>query len=105
VLAVVGDGGIHYALGELATMGQTGARVTLLIVDDGAYGILREYQQESFGATFATSLRQPAWRDLATAFGLPVRVSTRVDLAEDLRAEGPNVVVLPAQLVSAGPTP
>lgn len=105
VLAVVGDGGIHYALGELATMGQTGARVTLLIVDDGAYGILREYQQESFGATFATSLRQPAWRDLATAFGLPVRVSTPADLAEDLRAEGPNVVVLPAQLVSAGPTP
>ena len=45
VLAVAGDGGIHYGLTELATARQYGLDAKLLIVDDGGYGVLREYQQ------------------------------------------------------------
>jgi len=43
VLAVSGDGGALYSIAELATARQYDLNVTWLIVDDGGYGILREY--------------------------------------------------------------
>ena len=46
-LGVVGDGGIHYGLTELASARQHELGAKLLIVDDGGYGILREYQRRS----------------------------------------------------------
>jgi acetolactate synthase-1/2/3 large subunit len=41
VVAVVGDGGMLFALGELATVAQEGVALTTVIVDDGGYGMLR----------------------------------------------------------------
>ncbi len=108
VLAVVGDGGLQYALGELATMMQFHVLVTLLIIDDGAYGILREYQLDSFAMTYATDLHQPSFPQLAAAFGLPVCVTTpgrlATDLTDSLTRDGPNVVVLTESLRTAQPT-
>ncbi|NEE23423.1 thiamine pyrophosphate-binding protein, partial [Streptomyces sp. SID7499] len=43
VLAVSGDGGAMYSIAELATARQYDLPLTWLIVDDGGYGILREY--------------------------------------------------------------
>lgn len=107
-LAVCGDGGLHYALGELATAVQFRLPVTLLIIDDSAYGILREYQLQAFGTTHATTLHQPSFTKLAVAFGLPVRTTTAdrlaADLLDSMRSEGPNVVVLPVTLSSAQAT-
>ncbi|MFM7062825.1 MAG: thiamine pyrophosphate-binding protein, partial [Actinomycetes bacterium] len=40
-LAVCGDGGPMFALGELATYAQESLPITLLVVDDGGYGMLR----------------------------------------------------------------
>ena len=73
VLAVAGDGGIHYGLTELASARQHGIAATLLIVDDGRYGILREYQQDAYGETFAVDLVQPDFVAVAEAFGVPAR--------------------------------
>lgn len=61
VLAVVGDGGIQYALGELGAAVQHGVNAKLLIVDDGAYGILREYQRDAFGHTPQSSCQAMTW--------------------------------------------
>src|SRR5262249_7130962 len=47
--AVPGDGGAMYSIAELATARQHNADVTWLIVDDGGYGILREYMTGAFG--------------------------------------------------------
>ena len=41
VVAVVGDGGMLFALGELATMAQERLALTVVVVDDGGYGMLR----------------------------------------------------------------
>jgi thiamine pyrophosphate-dependent acetolactate synthase large subunit-like protein len=41
VVAVVGDGGMLFALGELATVAQERLALTVVIVDDGGYGMLR----------------------------------------------------------------
>ncbi len=109
VLAVVGDGGLQYALGELGTAAQNGLGAKLLVVDDGGYGILREYQRDAFGET--TSVELPAG-DLAAvvgAFGVPVRTATAEDLDEQLRwalsQPGPAAVVLRTLIAAAAPTP
>ncbi len=100
VLAVSGDGGAMYSIAELATAKQYNLPVTWLIIDDGGYGILREYMTDAFGEATGTELSRPDFVALAESFGVPaVRTSARTleeDLAKSLAAPGPSVVVLPA---------
>jgi acetolactate synthase-1/2/3 large subunit len=108
VLAVSGDGGAMYGISELATAAQHGSRVVWLIVDDGGYGILREYMTDAFGQATATELARPDFVALAEAFGVPATRSTpeslREDLAKAFAGDGPHVVVLPAVLRMFAPT-
>nr|WP_203602444.1 thiamine pyrophosphate-binding protein [Streptomyces coelicoflavus] len=108
VLAVSGDGGALYSVAELATARQYDLNVTWLIVDDGGYGILREYMTDAFGEPTATELTRPDYVALAESFGVPgVRTSPETlaaDLAKALAAPGPSVVVLPAVLRMFAPT-
>jgi acetolactate synthase I/II/III large subunit len=108
VLAVAGDGGFLYNVAELASARQNRLGAKLLLVDDGGYGILREYQQDSFGGTFAVDLVQPDFVALAEAFGVPVRGATPGTLGEHLAwalaEEGPAVVVLQTRLEMWTPT-
>ncbi|MFG1977204.1 thiamine pyrophosphate-binding protein [Nonomuraea fuscirosea] len=100
-LAISGDGGAMYGLAELATMRQHDLDVTWLIVDDGGYGILREYMTDAFGAPSGTELVRPDFADLAASFGVPARTATPDSLAgqltDALGQPGPNVVVLRAR--------
>lgn len=108
VLAVSGDGGAMYGVADLATARQHDLDVTWLIVDDGGYGILREYMTGEFGASYATELTRPDFVALAEAFGVPARRTTPEALQSDLEAAlatpGPSVVVLPAVLRMFEPT-
>jgi acetolactate synthase-1/2/3 large subunit len=108
-LAVVGDGGIHYGLTELASARQHDLAAKLLIVDDGGYGILREYQRDAFGETHSVDLVQPDFEAVARAFGVPVRVTEAPGLRDALdwafATEGPAVVVLRAAVAAHQPTP
>ncbi|MFJ1764434.1 thiamine pyrophosphate-binding protein [Amycolatopsis sp. NPDC088138] len=107
-LAVSGDGGAMYGIAELATAVQHGLDVTWLIVDDGGYGILREYLTGAFGQSTATELARPDFVALAQSFDILAKLSTLdtvgADLAEALRTPGPSVVVLPALLKMFEPT-
>ena len=108
-LAVVGDGGIHYGLTELASARQHNLAAKLLIVDDGGYGILREYQRDAFGETHSVDLVQPDFEEACTAFGVPVRTVEAPGLREALdwafATEGSAVVVLRAAVAAHRPTP
>ncbi|AZK94160.1 MULTISPECIES: thiamine pyrophosphate-binding protein [Streptomyces] len=108
VLAVSGDGGAMYSIAELATARQYGLPVTWLIVDDGGYGILREYMTDAFGEATGTELARPDFVALAESFGVPaVRTAPETlaaDLAKALAEPGPSVVVLPALLRMFAPT-
>ncbi|GHE25010.1 acetolactate synthase [Kitasatospora indigofera] len=108
VLAVSGDGGAMYSIAELATARQLGLDVTWLIVDDGGYGILREYMTDTFGAATATELARPDFVRLAESFGVPAARTRPEDLERDLAAAlatpGPSVLVLPALLRMFAPT-
>jgi acetolactate synthase I/II/III large subunit len=107
-LAVVGDGGVLYGLQELATARQHGLDAVLLIVDDGGYGILRDYQRDSFGETIAVDLEQPDFPALAHAFGVPAESTTpealHAALERALARDGPALVHLPALLEMWTPT-
>ncbi|MFC8432092.1 thiamine pyrophosphate-binding protein [Streptomyces sp. NPDC057253] len=108
VLAVSGDGGALYSIAELATARQYDLNVTWLIVDDGGYGILREYMTDAFGQATATELSRPDYVALAESFGVPgVRTTPETlsdDLSKALASPGPSVVVLPAVLRMFAPT-
>lgn len=108
VLAVSGDGSSMYSIAELATAKQHNAPVTWLIVDDGGYGILREYMEGAFGKATATELARPDFVALAQSFGIPAQ---QVDvgqvgqaLSESFNAEGPNVIVVQTMLKMFAPT-
>jgi thiamine pyrophosphate-dependent acetolactate synthase large subunit-like protein len=97
-VSVNGDGGFLFACGELATVAQQGLPVTILIVDDGGYGMLRYDQRHAGRPTFGVDLARPDFAALGEAFGIP---SVHVpdfgkDFAAALNAEPPNIVVVDA---------
>ena len=109
VLGVMGDGGVLYALQELASARQHELGAKLLIVDDHGYGILREYQRDAFGATYAVDLVQPDFDAVCRGFGVPVQSVEPPELAGALEwafeREGPAAVVLRASVAAHQPTP
>ena len=70
VLVVCGDGGAAMAVGELATLVQERLPVTVLVVDDGGYGMLRFDQQVAGDAERGVDLVGPDWVALAGAYGI-----------------------------------
>ena len=109
MLAVVGDGGLQYALGELGAAAAHQVAAKLLVVDDGGYGILREYQRDEFGETTSVELPHTDIAAVAAACGVPVATATADDLERHLRwalaQRGPAAVVLRARIAAATPTP
>lgn len=108
VLAVSGDGSAMYSIAELAAARQHNTPVTWLIVDDGGYGILREYMQDTFGQATATELARPDFVALSESFRIPAVITDAAGLEDSLRqawdADGPNVVVLQTTLGMWKPT-
>jgi acetolactate synthase-1/2/3 large subunit len=78
VLAVVGDAGLSYYLGELATAHEQDLDLTVLCVNDRGYGMLRFDEERRFGRTFAADLFSPDLMALASAFDIPY-VDARLD--------------------------
>jgi acetolactate synthase-1/2/3 large subunit len=99
VVALAGDGGFLYAPGELATVAQERIPLTLVIVDDGGYGMLR-YDQDVTGAgRYGVDLVTPDFAALARAFGIRAQEVEGLDdefgeaLAEHVLDEEPSVLV------------
>jgi len=99
VVAVAGDGGFLYAPGELATVAQEQLPLTLVIVDDGGYGMLR-YDQDAGGADrYGVDLLTPDFVALARAFGIRAQQVEGLDdefgeaLAEHVSDSEPSVLV------------
>ena len=97
-LAVCGDGGPMFALGELATLMQEELPVTLLVVDDGGYGMLR-FDQQVFGhPERGVDLVTPDWSLLAQSFGMAYAEAADADalireLAAAARRSGPTLIL------------
>jgi thiamine pyrophosphate-dependent acetolactate synthase large subunit-like protein len=103
-VCVCGDGGFMYACGELATVVQEQIPLTIVIVDDGGYGMLRFDQELAGEEPFGVDLVTPDFSALAASFGLP---ATAVDgfgpefehaLRASLAGGEPNMIVVRASL-------
>jgi acetolactate synthase-1/2/3 large subunit len=104
VVSVCGDGGILFGVGELATVVEEELPLTLVIVDDGGYGMLRYDQRRAGETPHGVDLRGPDFVALAKSFrieaevvgGLAERFAER--LAEHVATDEPTVLVARAAL-------
>jgi thiamine pyrophosphate-dependent acetolactate synthase large subunit-like protein len=99
-LCVCGDGGFLYAVGELSVLAEHRPPLTVLIVDDGGYGMLRYDQRQSGEQLFGVDFPTPDFCAVAQAFGIPTRQvgglgdPLRHALGQALSSDGPMVLVL-----------
>lgn len=71
VLAISGDGGFMYQLGDLATAVQHNIAVVVVVFDNGMFGNVRLIQQQSYGnRLIASDLKNPDYAKLAETFGM-----------------------------------
>ncbi len=95
-VCVCGDGGFLFACGELATVAQERIPLTVVIVDDGGYGMLRFDQRHSGDKTFGVDLATPDFGALVSSFG--IENETVEGLGEEFSA------ALERQVATAAPT-
>jgi acetolactate synthase-1/2/3 large subunit len=62
----MGDGGMLFAIGELATVAQERLPLTVVVVDDGGYGMLRHPHDSASGC----ELSPVDFVQVATGFGV-----------------------------------
>ena len=105
VVALCGDGGLMLNIGELATAVQEQADVTLLVMNDQGYGVIRNIQDARFGGHhYFTDLRLPDFATLAQALGVPHWSVTAVSefgatFREALAVNGPALVEVDMQVI------
>lgn len=95
VVALAGDGGILFNVGELATARGEGLNLVTVVFNDRGYGTVRMSQRQAFsGQTVGVDLWTPDFVKLGESFGIPAVV---VDTAEDFHA------ALQKAIASGGP--
>lgn len=70
-VVLAGDGGLAVHLGELLTLAQERPRLTLIVFNDGGYGVLRNMQDRYSERRSGVDLATPDFELLARACGLP----------------------------------
>ncbi|HCG91464.1 MAG TPA: hypothetical protein DEZ08_06465 [Dehalococcoidia bacterium] len=86
VVCVTGDGGFQYNLQELATAKQYNLNPIVLMFNDNAWGVLKDYQKQRFDSKFfATDLVNPNFSKLFDSYGFASTVvSNLVELTKAL---------------------
>lgn len=103
-LVVCGDGGFMFAVGELAVLAEEQLPITVLLVDDGGYGMIRYDQLHAGDPARGVDLVRPSFTDLAAAFKIDAVELQAGDpglaqvLDEALSSGGPRIVVLNQRL-------
>jgi acetolactate synthase I/II/III large subunit len=98
VTAVLGDGGLQMSLAEVATLAELALPVTLVVIVDHTYGLLRDNSAAVGGSqALGIDLWNPDFARLCDAYDLScVDVHTPVDLAAAFvtRADRPRVILV-----------
>jgi acetolactate synthase-1/2/3 large subunit len=100
VLAIAGDGDFLMNVQEMETASRLGSNITVMVWEDGGYGLIAWKQQSEFGRHTRLSFTNPDWIKLAHAFGWQGQyVANSVDLMgaldRALEHTGPSLVVIP----------
>jgi len=100
VVAVCGDGGFMMNSQELETAIRLGVNLTVLIVEDGAYGMIRWKQEVDGFPDFGMSFNNPDFTAYAAAYGARGKRIENTEsllpaLKEALSSGGVNVITVP----------
>ncbi len=100
ILAIAGDGDFLMNLQEMETARRLNADITVMVWEDGGYGLISWKQDDEFGEHSDLAFGNPDWENLARSFGWTGRyVSKSADLAdalsEALAQKGPSLLVIP----------
>jgi acetolactate synthase-1/2/3 large subunit len=101
VVALSGDGGFLFAVGDLATAVQLGLNVVVIVFNDGIYGATYRMQQQRYDhRIIGTELLNPDFASLAESFGaVGIKLSGHRELKGALRSalteKGPVVIEVP----------
>lgn len=103
-VCIAGDGGFLFACGELATLAREQPPVTVIIVDDNGYGMLRYDQQHAGTSTRGVDWPSPDFVAMAQAFTIDAACvdgfgdDFEKHLTAFIDAPGPNVLVVKAAM-------
>ncbi|WP_049981247.1 thiamine pyrophosphate-binding protein [Halolamina rubra] len=86
VVSLVGDGGLLFTVGDLATAVQYDLGVPIVVCNDDSYDILEDVQRRDYGRTMATDIENPAFVDMAESFGAAARRIEFDAVADELPA-------------------
>ncbi|NDZ75578.1 thiamine pyrophosphate-binding protein [Streptomyces sp. SID10362] len=105
-VVIAGDGGLAVHLGELLTLAQERPRLTLVVFNDGGYGVLRNMQATYTERRSGVDLFTPDFARLAAACSLPyARIGDVSEAAKVIDAavasDGPTLVEV--DLAALGP--
>ncbi len=104
---LAGDGGLMLNIGELATAKQEGADITMILMNDGGYGVIRNIQDAHYGGRkHYSDLTTPDFGHLCTSLGVdrwlvqtPEAFGAAFESA--LAVDGPAVVEV--DMIALGP--
>ncbi|MBT2207866.1 thiamine pyrophosphate-binding protein [Actinomadura sp. NEAU-AAG7] len=106
-VVIHGDGGIMLSIGELSTLAQADAPVTVCVFNDQGYGVLRDVQRATFdGARNDVDLHTPDFVALAAAMGVRGEKVTDVagfDRALTRSVAGPGPYLIEIDLTALAP--
>ncbi len=101
IVCITGDGSFLMNLQELATLSENDLNVTIILMDNGHLGLVRQQQELLCTHVFASRFsRSPDFEAIARGFGIRtfnagVNGADRFAIDEALAFKGPSLVVVP----------
>ena len=100
ILGIAGDGDFMMNVQEMETATRLKSNVTMMVWEDGGYGLIKWKQENEFEKSTPLQFSNPDWMMLARAFGWH---GQHVTDARDLRGaldtalahDGPSLIVIP----------
>ena len=100
ILGIAGDGDFLMNVQEMETARRLNSNITMMVWEDGGYGLISWKQENEFGTHTDLAFGNPNWEELAKSFGWQgryVRSSKEVGpaLEEALAHDGPSLIAVP----------
>jgi len=97
VVALIGDGGIQFTIGELATAVELGLPVPILLWNNRGYGEIKEYMADRDIPQIGVDIYTPDFQTIARGFGCRALVAESYPHLQDAlraaaQADGPTVI-------------
>jgi acetolactate synthase I/II/III large subunit len=108
-IALCGDGGLTLCLGELATLADEAPNVTLVLMNDAGYGVIRNIQDADYGGRrYFADILVPDFGKVAAALGLrheKVTAAGDFDAALVRAQSGRGPAIVEVDMIAIGPYP